>query len=234
MTETNDVTALAAGMPLWTFGPRRRASAQAPAAVGSRMSPIALSLLLLILLAMMLVARGPITTLLGTADDAAAIGAAGSVFGASSLTKTAPSMTNVARSSGAAPARHIPRDPFGARVDTAGALVPVAALARSGHGATTSAEATSGRSAASAGHSTAAGHSTQRSGGKAPAKAGQCRSSYTVVAGDSLWSIAARQLPHGASAAAVGKAWRQIYSENRVVIGTDPAVLEAGQRLCLG
>jgi nucleoid-associated protein YgaU len=55
----------------------------------------------------------------------------------------------------------------------------------------------------------------------------------TVVSGDSLWSIAERDLPYGATAQAVSVRWHQIYAENRDVIGADPGLLAPGQRLIL-
>jgi hypothetical protein len=55
----------------------------------------------------------------------------------------------------------------------------------------------------------------------------------TVVVrpGDCLWSIAARELPPGASARAIAERWRAIYAVNRRLIGADPDRLVAGQRL---
>jgi hypothetical protein len=54
-----------------------------------------------------------------------------------------------------------------------------------------------------------------------------------VVRGDSLWSIAARDLAAGASDALVDARWHAIYAANRAVIGPDPDVVEPGQRLRL-
>ena len=47
-----------------------------------------------------------------------------------------------------------------------------------------------------------------------------------VVAGDTLWDIAARRLGAGAS-------WSAIYALNRDAIGPDPGVITPGQRLVL-
>ena len=52
----------------------------------------------------------------------------------------------------------------------------------------------------------------------------------TVAAGDSLWAIAARQLP-SASDAEVATAWPQWHEVNRAVIGDDPDLIHPGQRL---
>lgn len=53
----------------------------------------------------------------------------------------------------------------------------------------------------------------------------------TVRPGDSLWSIAARGLEPGASAAEIDTAWRAWYFVNREVIGGDPDLITPGQSL---
>ncbi|WP_236121218.1 LysM peptidoglycan-binding domain-containing protein [Cellulomonas palmilytica] len=66
----------------------------------------------------------------------------------------------------------------------------------------------------------------------APAAAHGNGSAVVVVeAGDSLWSIAAAHLPHGASDAQVAAAWPRWYEANRDVVGDDPDVLLPGQVL---
>jgi nucleoid-associated protein YgaU len=52
-----------------------------------------------------------------------------------------------------------------------------------------------------------------------------------VRPGDSLWSIAAADLPPTAGDGAVAAHWRRIYDLNRVVIGPDPDLIHPGQRL---
>lgn len=54
---------------------------------------------------------------------------------------------------------------------------------------------------------------------------------YVVAPGDTLWAIAARHLPAGASDASIDREWRRWYRANRAVIGADPDVIEPGQRL---
>ena len=53
----------------------------------------------------------------------------------------------------------------------------------------------------------------------------------TVRPGDSLWRIAARALPRGATTAAVERSWHRWYGANRAVIGPDPGLLQPGQQL---
>jgi len=52
-----------------------------------------------------------------------------------------------------------------------------------------------------------------------------------VRRGDSLWSIAARHLPAGATDHEIAAAWPRWYAANRTVIGPDPDLLRPGQRL---
>ena len=57
--------------------------------------------------------------------------------------------------------------------------------------------------------------------------------SVVVAPGDSLWSIAAADLPVGAPGARITARWHAVYAANRSVIGPDPDLLEPGQRLRL-
>ncbi len=52
-----------------------------------------------------------------------------------------------------------------------------------------------------------------------------------VVPGDTLWDIARRHLPAGASAAEVAREWPRWYAANRAAIGSDPALIRPGTRL---
>jgi len=54
----------------------------------------------------------------------------------------------------------------------------------------------------------------------------------TVVRrGDTLWELAAADLPEGVDAAAVTARWRELYDVNRAVIGPDPDLILPGQQL---
>lgn len=59
------------------------------------------------------------------------------------------------------------------------------------------------------------------------------REAVVVRPGDSLWAIARRELPVGASDATVTDRWHAIYAGNRAVIGPDPDLIRPGQRLLL-
>ncbi len=52
-----------------------------------------------------------------------------------------------------------------------------------------------------------------------------------VAAGDSLWAIAARHLPAGATDAQIADAWPRWYQANASVVGPDPDVIQVGQVL---
>jgi len=56
-------------------------------------------------------------------------------------------------------------------------------------------------------------------------------SAIVVKRGDSLWRIAARQLPAGHTDEEVAEAWPRWYAANRAVIGADPSAIQPGQRL---
>ena len=56
-------------------------------------------------------------------------------------------------------------------------------------------------------------------------------SGVVVMAGDSLWSIAARHLGPGADDAEVAAAWPRWWEVNRHTVGEDPDLLRPGQRL---
>ncbi|KRF13979.1 hypothetical protein ASG90_14355 [Nocardioides sp. Soil797] len=55
----------------------------------------------------------------------------------------------------------------------------------------------------------------------------------TVRPGDSLWSIAAADLPPGTDNALVDARWREIWAANRAVIGSDPDLIHPDVRLHL-
>ncbi len=52
-----------------------------------------------------------------------------------------------------------------------------------------------------------------------------------VRPGDSLWSLAARLLPHRAGDPEVSRAWHALYDANRTAVGADPDLIRPGTRL---
>ncbi|HJV97818.1 MAG TPA: hypothetical protein VJ617_01790 [Arthrobacter sp.] len=68
-----------------------------------------------------------------------------------------------------------------------------------------------------------------------PVRAGQAQTAapaeVTVLAGDTLWDIAARDLGPGASDVEVALHWPRWYQANKAAIGHNPDVLLPGQLL---
>ncbi len=54
-----------------------------------------------------------------------------------------------------------------------------------------------------------------------------------VRPGDTLWGLAAHQVPSSADPAATSEQWHRIYAANRSVIGSDPDLILPGQQLRL-
>jgi len=68
----------------------------------------------------------------------------------------------------------------------------------------------------------------------APRRSRASASRIVVVRrGDSLWSVAERDLGRGAPRRAIVRRWHEIYAANRHLIGPDPDVIEPGQHLHL-
>lgn len=51
---------------------------------------------------------------------------------------------------------------------------------------------------------------------------------YTVVPGESLWSITARLLPAGSGPEQIAQAWPVLYRANSDVVGADPSLIRPG------
>lgn len=58
-------------------------------------------------------------------------------------------------------------------------------------------------------------------------------STIRVQVGDSLWSIAAGQLPSDATNAQIDARWRELYLKNRDMVGPNPNVIQPGQVLAV-
>ena len=59
------------------------------------------------------------------------------------------------------------------------------------------------------------------------------RPPHEVVAGDTLWALAAAALPATASPADITRAWQQWYALNRSTIGADPGLIRPGELLAV-
>ncbi len=61
----------------------------------------------------------------------------------------------------------------------------------------------------------------------------QATTQYTVTGGDSLWAIAAQQLPADASNKDIAERWQEIYELNREALGNNPDLIHPGTLLTL-
>lgn len=68
-------------------------------------------------------------------------------------------------------------------------------------------------------------------GSTSPATGPTLATTVTVERGDSLWAIAARHLPAGATDAQIAAAWPAWYHANAAAIGPDPDLIRPGQVL---
>ena len=65
----------------------------------------------------------------------------------------------------------------------------------------------------------------------AAAKPPPAAKGHTVLAGDTLWAIAAAELPPSATPLEITLAWQRWYQQNQTLIGADPALIVPGQLL---
>jgi nucleoid-associated protein YgaU len=163
------------------------------------------------------IGRHPIARAIGTE--------AGETTMTPSVVATAPpsaAPTTAARAALAAPApTHAPRNPFRALVDASGALVaPGLAGAAASIGTTITTHPSQDvatphtKPAAAAGSATCAG------------------TVHTVVAGDSLWSLAAKMVKSD-DTGKINVVWHRIYKANTPPLGSNPSMLPVGTKLCL-
>jgi len=180
---------------------------------GTLHEPNAWTVGVLLATGIVVIARHPIAQALGTEVSARPL--------APAVTTSAPRHLATAGSLSvplpqlAAPT-HAPRDPFRALVTTAGKLLTPEVMAPA---TATAAPATPAASAAPAAAPTA--------------PVGACTgTSHRVVAGDSLWTLAARAV-RSADTNRVTIAWHRLYDANRSTVGADPSLLRVGTTLCL-
>lgn len=109
---------------------------------------------------------------------------------------------------------------------------PSAGSASAGSASAGSSSAGSPSAGASAANHSADGASADRSAG-APAGTAptDARQPITVQPGDTLWAIAGRSLPIGATDPQIDETWRQWFAANAAVIGQNPDLILPGQQL---
>lgn len=178
------------------------------------------------------IARHPIARAIGTEQDQPTL--------TPSVVATAPptASTQAAPAVGAlvAPApTHAPRDPFHALVAAGAAILGptnVSVTVTNPDG-TTSVVAPSTPGAAAAPVTSTATPPAKSTSGPAAASAGTCAGTvHTVVAGDTLWSIAAKAVK-SSDTARVNVAWHRIYAANQPPLGSNPSLVPVGTKLCV-
>jgi 5'-nucleotidase len=171
---------------------------------------------LLLATGLVIIARHPLAHLIGTEVDttapSVAVQAPAAVVGSSALTPPAASL-----SAGVAVPTHAPVNPFRPLVALSGAVLNPAPPATAEPLAT--AEPTT---------TTAPTTTTPAT----PASVACSGAVHRVVAGDSLWTLAARAT-QSADSARVTLAWHQLYAANRATLGSDPSLLEVGAQICI-
>jgi nucleoid-associated protein YgaU len=230
------VTALASsrfGLP-FAVAPAKAAQAQQRSSAWSEPEPWIVAVLLATGVAV--IARHPIARVIGTEVDEPTL--------TPSVVATAPanSGAHAAPSVGAivAPApTHAPRDPFHALVAAGQALLApsnVSVTVTNPDGTTSVVAPSVPGAVSSAGTTTAKmpAHSTAKSPSAAPvASVGSCAGTvHTVVAGDTLWSIAAKAVK-STDTGRVNVAWHRLYAANTPPLGDNPSLVPVGTKLCV-
>lgn len=170
---------------------------------------------------LVLLARHPIAHLLGTEVDSTPtpivattpVQHHAALTPAPSLALTAPVPT------------HAPRDPFRALVSAGGKVLAAQAVAAPA--------AASAVSAAPVKPATPVATTPTATRPTATTPGAACTgTTHRVVAGDTLWTIAARAV-RSTDSDRVTIAWHRIYAANRDSLGSNPSLLKVGASLCL-
>ena len=170
----------------------------------------------LLLTGVAVAARHPIARAIGTESDDATM--------TPSVVASAPPAPHSAASAAAAAVApvptHAPRNPFHALVGASGALLAPGVTAAAGTDTTTTSTVRQQ-------------HATKPASKPAAAGSATCAGTvHTVVAGDTLWSLAANMVKsHDTGKITV--AWHRIYKANTPPLGSNPSMLPVGTKLCL-
>jgi nucleoid-associated protein YgaU len=215
------VTAIAVARPY----DGRAVGAVAPAttavlrrAVGTLHEPNAWTAGILLTLGVAVIARHPIARALGTEVDTPVVTSPVATAPARPASVPAPA---VAAAPVVAVPMHAPRNPFAALISTTGeALAPQPAVASKTPPAPPS----------FVDRSQAATSRVPTSPTPSPTScSGQI---HRVVAGDTLWSLAARAV-RSTDSSRVTIAWHRLYDVNRAAVGSNPSLLQVGSAVCL-
>jgi nucleoid-associated protein YgaU len=228
--DLSDVTAVAVARPY--DGRAAKAVAPAPADVvrrllGSLHEPNAWTAGILLATGVALIARHPIAHALGTEVDTPAV-TTPAVTAPVQPAPVAPAPAVAAAPVLAAPT-HAPRNPFAALIQTSNNALTVTPVSSSSPPSFI-ADPPSALTQQPSAPPVAAQPATP----PAPASSvGSCSGTvHRVVAGDTLWGLAARAVK-SSSTGVVSIAWHRLYDANRAVVGGDPSLLRIGTELCV-
>lgn len=230
--DANEVTALAAsrfGLPV-TVAPVR-ASHEVKRASVDWTEPEPWIIAVLLVTGIAVIGRHPIARAIGTEADDTTL--------TPSVVATAPPAPTHAASAPAAVAApvptHLPRNPFRALVSASGAVVaPEVAQAATGAAKAAvqqSAPATTTAPTITLPNTTSPA-TTSPATVPAAASATCAGTTHTVVAGDSLWTLAAKIVKSN-DTAKINVEWHRIYRANTPPLGPNPSLLPVGTKLCL-
>lgn len=218
------------GLPV-AVAPARAASGQKRSSTWSEPEPWIVAVLLATGVAV--IARHPIARAIGTEADEPTM--TPSVVATSPPTAAVPSAPSVGAVVDPAPT-HAPRDPFHALVAAGQAIlapsnVSVTVTTPDGK---TSVVAPSLPGAVSSAVASPAKSPAKTTGGSAAAvSSGTCAGTvHTVVAGDTLWSIAAKAVK-STDTGRVTVAWHRLYAANQPPLGANPSLVPVGTKLCV-
>lgn len=177
--------------------------------VGTLHEPNAWTVGVVLATGLVLIARHPLARALGTEAPVPPVVATEAPARPHSV-MSAPSLTLPV----AAVPTHAPRDPFRALVTAAGKVLTPVDLTAAMPGAPRVSPPTTAAVTPVASVASCTG------------------TRHRVAAGDTLWTIAARAV-RSSDTDRVTIAWHRLYADNRGVIGSNPAVLQVGQSLCV-
>lgn len=195
------------------------------------------------------IARHPLARMIGTEAD---VPAAPAVVATAPAAPPAPAATQAARAPQGLSVvpTHSPRDPFrelvkegngvlGSVALPPGATLMAPTVTETLPDGTTRAVTSGGTAEASAPAASAPATSAPTTTAPAQHAAAHAQPTstcagtlHTVVAGDSLWTLAARAVK-STDTATVNVAWHKVYRVNRAKIGSNPSLLPVGARLCI-
>jgi nucleoid-associated protein YgaU len=213
--DAHEVTALAASRFGSPFAVAPAKAARDPRRSSAWTEPEPWIVAVLLATGVAVIARHPIAQAIGTETDETTL--------TPSVVATAPPSTTQAVPAPAAAAAavptHAPRNPFHALVSASGAIIAPEAVQAAG-------------AASKAGTHLSANPGTSKPSTPALGSATCAGTMHTVVAGDTLWTLAAKIVKSN-DVGRINVVWHRIYKANTPPLGSNPSLLPVGAKLCL-